>query len=132
MSYVIPAILMGMVGRGGLPEDEVDILEDLATYPIASFVFFGRMINAVIKGYGSAGTIIDVPFNEFKKAAQELTTNDPDYGKVAWQSLKGTAAMTGKVPQAVFNAVEAISDEDTRDPRRLIWTEGQLKRKDNR
>ena len=128
MSYVIPAMLMGVAGRGGLPEDTKDIMVDLATYPIAGFVLFGRWTNAIIKGFGTSGTIIDVPVGEFKKAVDALNQKEPKVGKAAYQAVKGVAAISGKVPQAVFTVGEAVA-RGIKDPRELIWSPGQLRRR---
>lgn len=120
MSYILPAMIMGIMGRGDLPDEPSDFIEDLATYPIASFVLFGRWINAAIKGYGSAGTVIDVGVAEGTRMAQDLFQGD--IPGTIWGAAKTASAITGKIPQQIFKTAEALMQEDgPKDIRDLIY-----------
>jgi hypothetical protein len=129
MSYVIPALLMGMIGRGGTPEDMEDVATDLATFPLASIVLLGRWSYAAIKGYGQGMTIADVPLTEAGKTISAIKQGDA--GKAAWQGLKTAAAFTGVVPQQAFTTVQGaahlMTDEDNNARlRELLFTRSQL------
>ena len=113
-------MVMGIMGRGELPDEPSDFIEDLATYPIASFVLFGRWINAAIKGYGSAGTVIDVGVTEGKRMVQDLFQGD--ISGAAWGAAKTASAVTGKIPQQIFKTAEAVTQEGgPKDIRDLIY-----------
>lgn len=129
MSYVIPALLMGMIGRGGTPEDMEDVATDLATFPLASIVLLGRWSYAAIKGYSQGSTIVDVPFTQAGKALQEVGKGN--YGKAALEGAKAAAAFTGTVPQQAFTttqgAIHLMTDEDNNaNLRELLYTRSQL------
>lgn len=102
-------MLMGAIGRGELPEEPGEIITDLVTYPIAGAVMFGRWINGAIRGFGNSGTIIDVAAKEFSGVVAELKKDDPDFLKATWKTARTAGAMTGKVPQQVFNTAEVIA-----------------------
>jgi hypothetical protein len=126
-SYVLPAILYGMIGRGGLPRNLKDVLIDLTTYPIAGLVIVGRWITAMIRGWDSGSTIAEAApqqANRLVKAIKRGDTRDIISGAA------GTiGAVTSRIPAQPIRTVEGAIDlytGETTDPRRLIYSEWAL------
>ncbi len=126
-SYVLPAILFGMIGRGGLPKDIKDVVVDLATYPIAGVVVIGRWITAMIRGWGSSSTIAEIGPEEAGKLVGAVKRGDlQDIIKYAATTV---GAATGRIPAQAVRTAEGVIDiatGETQDPRRLIYSEWAL------
>jgi len=119
MSYVLPAMLMGVIGRGRLPEDFEEVAMDQITFPLSSVVLFGRMASSLIQGFTPGSTMVDVPLREFTKS-----------GNPVLKTARFAAAMTGTVPQQVFTTGQGIADlasGETEDLRRILYQKSQLK-----
>jgi len=131
-SYVIPAIVFGIIGRGGLPMDEGKIslrklLVDLTTYPIATLMLAGRLINRMIRGWGNSGTVGEIAPEEAVRTVQAARRGDiPGMIKHATATY---GAFTGRIPAQAIRTTAGIMDlaaGTTRDPRRLIYTQWAL------
>ena len=131
-SYVIPAIVFGIIGRGGLPMDEGKIslrklLVDLTTYPIATLMLAGRLINRMIRGWGNSGTVGEIAPEEAVRTIQAARRGDiPGMIKHATATY---GAATGRIPAQAIRTTAGIMDlvaGTTRDPRRLIYTQWAL------
>lgn len=131
-SYVIPAILFGIIGRGRLPITEEGInwkalAVDLATYPIATLMLAGRLINRMIRGWGNSGTVGEIAPEEAVRTVQAARRGDiPGMIKHAAATY---GAATGRIPAQAIRTVGGAMDlaaGTTRDPRRLIYTQWAL------
>lgn len=131
-SYVIPAIVFGIIGRGGLPMDEGKIslrklLVDLTTYPIATLMLVGRLINRMIRGWGNSGTVGEIAPEEAVRTVQAARRGDiPGMIKHAVATY---GAATGRIPAQTIRTVAGAMDlaaGTTKDPRRLIYTQWAL------
>jgi len=126
-SYVLPAILYGMIGRGGLPKDLKDIMVDLSTYHIAGLVIIGRWITAMIRGWDSGSTIAEAAPQQASRLVKAIKRGDP---RDIISSAAGTiGAATGLPPAQPIRTIEGAIDlytGETTDPRRLIYSEWAL------
>jgi hypothetical protein len=126
-SYVLPAVLFGMIGRGGLPKDWKEVAVDLATYPFAGVVVLGRWITRMIRGWGNSSTIAEAAPEEFGKLIGAAKRGDIlDIIKFATSTV---GAATGWIPAQGIRTAEGTLDlvtDETDDPRRLIWSEWAL------
>jgi len=50
-SYIMPALLMGVISRGRLPKEPKEALKDLISFPVAGFFFIGSIIRSMIEGW---------------------------------------------------------------------------------
>jgi len=132
-SYVIPALLFGMIGRGGPPDEWKDIATDLALYPLGSLFLVGRMIYNATQGFAGGGTsVAEIGINELEKTIAAGFRGD--IGKVAKHGIKATGALTGRIPAQAIRTVEGaydLSQNETDDWRRLIYSEWSLSRGDS-
>lgn len=127
-SYVLPAVLFGIIGRGGLPKDITQVVIDLITYPIAGAVVVGRWITAMIQGWDKSSTIAEAGPEEASKLVGAIKRGDiEDIIKYAATTI---GALTGKVPAQAVRTAEGVLDiaaGETQDPRRLVYSEWALK-----
>ncbi len=127
-SYVLPAVLFGMIGRGGLPKDIKDVAVDLVTYPIAGAVVIGRWITQMIRGWGDSSTIAEAAPKEFQKFVGAVKRGDIQ--NIIKYAATVVGAATGRIPAQAVRTAEGIVDiatGETQDPRRLIYSEWALK-----
>jgi tRNA A37 methylthiotransferase MiaB/chaperonin cofactor prefoldin len=131
MSYIIPAMVMGMIGRGDIPRSWEEIVFDQATYGLGAFFFVGRIItNALmgVKGGGKGGV--------WELGAKYVTDLLTDLSEGDWKSAVEKAALavgavTGRLPQQVFTTLDGLQDlvtGETDDWRRLIWSDWSLEK----
>lgn len=135
-SYIMPAILFGIIGRGRLPfkkEDDrwtLDLLAlgvDLTTYPIATLMLAGRLITRMIRGWGNSGTVGEIAPEEAVRLAQAARRGDIS-GMIKHAAATYGAA-TGRIPAQAIRTVGGAMDlaaGTTKDPRRLIYTQWAL------
>ena len=125
-SYVIPAIVFGLVGRGGPPEDWKGYVKDLALYPLGTPFLIGRMITNAVRGF-TGGTVAEIGPSELEKT---ITAGfKGDIGNVVKHGIKATGALTGFPPAQVIRTAEGMYDftqNETDDWRRLIYSEWAL------
>lgn len=127
-SYVLPAVLFGMIGRGGLPKDVKQIAVDLATYPLAGVVVLGRWVTRMIRGWGGSTTIAGVAPEEAGKLVGAAKRGD--IPNIIKRAVTTVGAATGRIPAQAIRTAEGVADiaaGETEDPRRLIWSEWALK-----
>ncbi|KKN60024.1 hypothetical protein LCGC14_0536110 [marine sediment metagenome] len=125
-SYVIPALLFGMIGRGGPPEDWKDVVADLALYPLGTPFLVGRIINNAVRGF-TGSTIVEIGPSELEKTITAGFRGD--IGNVVKHGVKATGALTGRIPAQAIRTVEGVYDlaqNETDDYRRLIYSEWTL------
>ncbi len=131
-SYVMPALLFGMIGRGGLPKDWKDVAKDLALYPLGSLFLIGRVIYNAAQGFAGGGTsVAEIGISEIEKTLAAGFRGD--VGKVVKHGIKATGALTGRIPAQAIRLAEGAYDlaqNETDDYRRLIYSEWTLSRGD--
>jgi len=138
-SWIMPAIMFGMIGRGGLPtDDEGDIslgklLVDLTTYPIASVMIAGRWITRMIKGWGSSGTVGEIAPEEAIRAFQAM--KEGNVKGTIMHAAAAVGAATGRIPAQGIRTASGVMDimaGKTQDPRRLVYTKWALEQEDKK
>jgi hypothetical protein len=126
-SWILPAIAFGMIGRGGLPKSWKQIVVDLVTYPIASIMLVGRLINRAIRGWGGGSSIVETAPEAATRTLEAV--KDKEYLKVVKNAAVTVAALKGYPAAQPIRTIEGAVDlaaGDTKDPRRLIWSEWAL------
>ena len=131
-SYVMPALLFGMIGRGGPPDEWTDIVKDLALYPLGSLFLVGRVVYNAAQGFAGGGTsVAEIGISELEKTVAAGFRGD--VGKVVKHGIKATGALTGRIPAQAIRTAEGAYDlaqNETDDWRRLIYSEWALTRGD--
>lgn len=126
-SYVLPAILFGMIGRARPPRNWEELGIDLATYPVAPLVVIGRWIDRILRGWGQSGTVVEIGGEAvvgFGRAAIE-----GDIEKMIKNAAKTIGAFTGAPTAQMIRTTEGALDllaGTTKDPRRLIYSKWTL------
>lgn len=130
-SYMVPAVVIGAVSRGGLPKEPEDIVEDALTYPLASFYLIGQLINSMIRGWDQ-NTIVDTLPREITRVAQELAKDDPDTAKVLEHSARVIGYWKGlptEQPLRTVKGIRDLSSGESDDIRRLVYSESAIAEK---
>jgi post-segregation antitoxin (ccd killing protein) len=60
MTWWVPALLFGMIGRGRFQDDPGEVAEDLITYPVATLLTVGDMIQYAITGESKRGELYEM------------------------------------------------------------------------
>ena len=151
MSQILPALVLGMVSRGRLPEDFGEIAKDMFFYLVTPFTFFGRTAyNISVGDWGPSRMIVETPFIEAGRLAGAIKKDKPK-GYARWSSkkkaewdrnyykniikygLRTTGAVSGgRLPlQAITTTEGAINlmTDETDDFRELVWSKYALKSK---
>lgn len=133
-SQIMPAMLLGIITRGRLPENEKEILADIGSYLVTPHVFFGRFVYNLITGewdpVDSAITVMSL------RAAEEATSmvsaiKQGDILKAMEKAVGTAGALTGKIPQQAVTTGGGIVDlmvGETDDIKRLYYSEGYLEK----
>lgn len=133
MSGILPAVTMAMVSDGfDAPEDTAELTKDILAYPISSLFFFGQMASGIMEGF-ERSSIADTLPNELTKAARSLTQDNPNWGGVLEHMAKAIGAGAGiptSQPMRTLTGAKELITGETEDPRRLIWSEYALKKKE--
>ncbi len=135
MQQAAPALLLGMVSRGRLPEDFGDVGKDLAFYLLSPYVFIGRFIHNMFieRDWGpTSGFIWETPFTETFKLAGEVMKEEKDPKKIAKAAGRTVGAWTGVPPLQVLQTAEGgwnLATGETNDFRELIWSQYVLRGK---
>ncbi|KKN77441.1 hypothetical protein LCGC14_0360000 [marine sediment metagenome] len=152
MQQVAPALLLGMVSRGHLPEDFKEIAKDLAFYLLSPYFVIGRFLyNTFIeRDWGpTTGFIWETPLTETFRAVGAVTKDKPasyaSWGAarqkewdqkrlkdIAKYGARAVGAWTGGYPPLqVIQTIEGgwnLAIGETDDFRELIWSEYALKK----
>jgi len=133
MQQVVPALLLGMVSRGRLPEDVGDVIKDLAFYLLSPYFVVGRFIYNISTGEWGAGPelIAATPLKETGYFVGALKKGDP--GGILKYGARTTGAWTGGYPplQVIQTAEGAwnLTTDETDDFRELVWSKYALRTK---
>ena len=152
VQQVAPALLLGMVSRGRLPEDFKEIAKDLAFYLLSPYFVIGRFLyNTFIeRDWGpTTGFIWETPLTETFRAVGAVTKDKPvsyaNWGAArqkAWDQkrakdvvkygARAVGAWTGGYPPLqVIQTIEGgwnLATDETDDFRELIWSKYALKK----
>ncbi len=133
MQQIIPALLLGVVSRGRLPEDPKEIGKDLAFYMMSPYFFVGRFLynTFVARDWGpTSGFIWETPLTETYRFAGAAMKGD--VGKSIKYGARAAGAWSGGYPPLqVVQTVEGgwnLATGETNDFRELIWSKYALKK----
>jgi len=126
-AYILPAMVLGMVARGGFPRNRRQIIEDLVKYPLAGAFFVGGLINNAIDDYGEwspAGA----------QGPVDIAKAGAAFARGKWlpgtrYTIKGLSEFLG-IPYSQLNrtykGLLAMMNGDVTDWRNLIWSDYAL------
>ena len=139
VSYIIPAVLFGMINRGRPPEKWKELGFDLATYPLAPFIFFGGLVQRLITGVksgivgGAAFESLAALVADARKLPGWSGMDRDEKDKVIRKMIKDvaatTGALTGKITVQDIRTAEGVLDlmsGETNDWRRLVYSKWAL------
>lgn len=125
-SYVLPALIYGILGRGRLPKPK-DVAVDLLTYGVAPFLLIGRWITAAIEGFGNTSEISETGPAAGVSFIQAVKRGSPR--AIVKSAAIMIGALTGKITAQEIRTVEGIYDlvtEKTEDIRRVVYSKWAL------
>jgi len=123
-SYVMPALLMGMISRGRLPKDK-EGFRDLISFPIAGLFFVGSIVRNMIEGWDS----FSIPPLSWANDVIKAGTMKKIPTKIKY-GLSALAKVLGIPWNQPYRTVKGMIDYlggATDDLRRLIYSEYALK-----
>jgi len=128
LTYIIPALIFGIIGRGRLQKNWKEVAFDEATYVLGPMFLGGRVVYNAIQGFaGGASGPEELGWVELEKTVQAALDGKP--GQTLKHGAKAVGALTGKIPsQAITTATGAydLATGKTTDLRQLIWTDWSL------
>ncbi len=139
VGYVLPALLFGDINRGRIQQSGKEVAVDLATYPVAPFIFLGNWIQRMITGLqtgiigtaGFEGIITSVA--NIRKLLKSGELSETEYNAAIRSLIKGGAktvgGFTGKITAQDIRTAEGVYDlatGQTQDWRRIIWSKRAL------
>lgn len=128
LSYIIPALLYGIIGRGRLQKNWKEVAFDESTYVLGPLFLAGRMAYNAIQGFaGGASGPEEIGWVELEKAIESALQGKG--GKAALRGAKAVGGLTGRIPsQAITTGTGAydLMTGETTDLRRLIYTDWSL------
>lgn len=128
MSYVLPALFLGMINRGFAPPDKEQAILDLTLYGVGAPFFIGGIINNVISGWRSGlglwGAAVEHPTKAIK-AAREGDVRKTIVQAAATIGSFAPGYVTGQMTRTAEGVYDLYMD-NTDDPRRLIWSQWAL------
>jgi len=133
MGEVLPAMVLGVIVRGRLPETPGEMAEDLISYLIYPAIFLGRFLFNVATGnYDPVTTSISMmPLRAFEEAVRTTAAvKKGDVPGIVEGAARTYGAATGQIPeQAIITARGAydLATGESDDWRRLMRTESSLK-----
>ena len=128
VSVILPSMVLGAISRGRPQKDTDELMQDLVMYPINAIPLAGPWLGKAIRGWDSSSNLATVPLQEMKYLADEIQQRDVP--GIAKRTATTVGSLTGKIPhQAILTASGAydLATGETQDPRRLLWSEYQLK-----
>jgi len=122
-SYIMPALLIGMVSRGRLPKDK-EILKDLISFPVAGLFFVGSIIRSAIEGWDE----FSIPPLSWASDVIKAGTMKTIPTKIKY-GLSALAKVLGIPWNQPYRTVKGMMDYlggNTDDLRRLVYSEYAL------
>ena len=127
MGIVGPAVLLGIINRGRLPDDSDEFMSDIISYPVGTVPVAGPWINNVVKGFDPHSGLAATPLVELIKLSNELKQGDVP--GIVKRTATTVGSATGRLPHQAIISGEGAHDlytGESEDPRRLLWTAYQL------
>ena len=132
MQQVIPALLLGMVSRGRLPEDFKELGKDLIFYLLSPYFVVGRLVYNmfIAREWGPiTGFIWETPITETFRLTGAVMKGD--LGKSLKYGARTAGAWSGGYPPLqVAQTIEGgwnLATGETDDFRELIWSKYALR-----
>ena len=137
-SNILPAMLFGMISRGGLPKSWKDVLFDEVVYTLGPFFIIGRLVTDAMLGFAGGQTSVeDILPSSFSKtvgsalkaAGTEGEVRKKHLKKAGLYAIKTMGGITGLVPNQVIRTGQGIYDiitGEADDLRRLIYSDWSL------
>jgi len=126
-SYIMPALLMGMITRGRLPKEPKEALKDLVSFPIAGLFFIGAIVRSIVDGFDEFSIPPLSWANDIIKAGtMKAIPTKIKYG------LSALAKVLGIPWNQPYRSVKGMIDYlggATDDLRRLVYSEYALAEK---
>jgi len=123
-SYAMPALLMGMITRGRLPEEPKEALKDLISFPVAGFFFVGSIVKSMIDGWDE----FSIPPLSWANDILKVGTTKTLPTKIKY-SLSALSKVLGIPWNQPYRTVKGMMDYlggNTDDLRRLVYSESAL------
>lgn len=131
MSYMLPAVVFGMIGRGfAPPEDEKELATDVLMYAGGAPLLMGKIVQGAVRGWGTSFGMSEMAFTEPAKAIGKAQKGDMigvlKHAAATVAMWKTPGMPTAQMLRSVEGAM-ALDAGDTDDTKRLIWSEWALK-----
>ncbi len=136
MSYMIPALLFGMISRGRPQRTKKELLTDALIYLAGPSIFLGGLVNRLMTGLDSgliSFSVFDSLYGviqQAKKLPNWENMSDEQKSDTVHKLMKKSAmtigGLTGKLSAQDIRTIEGAWDlyrGNTADPRRLIWSD---------
>jgi len=137
VSLVLPALIFGLIKRGRPQKDLKEITEDVILYPLGVLPILGSWASSAYQGFGQS-YVGQIGFDELVKAIKSLKRDkDGNVNKKKFlvHAAKSAGAFTGRGGAQAIRTAEGAYDlatGETRDPRRLLYSEYNLNGKDKK
>lgn len=130
MTWIIPALLFGMIGRGRLPEDPKEVAKDLAEYPIATLLFVGDAVMYAVTGESKRGDLYEMGFTNAGQAVRSMLKGDIRgmtknaarsvgiLGGAIHPAMRG--AVTAQTIRSIESAYDTVFSEEKPPPYSLV------------
>ena len=134
IGQILPALILGTITRGRLPESPEEIAKDIASHMLGGLVFFGRWVYNVVTGDWDPikSAFSTVPFKALEEVGRTVgSAKRGDVQKTVEHAVGTVGAYTGKIPQQIITTTGGMIDlmqGETDDYKRLIYSEYMLKR----
>ena len=134
VGQIMPAIVLGTITRGRLPESVEEVAKDIASFMLGGLVFFGRWVYNVVTGDWDPikSAFSTVPFKALEEAGRTIgSAKRGDVQKTIEHAVGTYGAFTGKIPQQIITTTGGMIDltqGETDDYKRLIYSKYMLKR----
>jgi len=123
-SYIMPALLMGMITRGRLPKDTKEVLKDLVSFPIAGLFFVGAIVRSIVDGFDEFSIPPLSWANDIIKAGTMKTI--PTKIKYGLSALAKVLGIPWNQPYRSVKGMIDYLGGATDDLRRLVYSEYAL------
>jgi hypothetical protein len=129
MSYMVPAMIMGLIARGRPQEEPEEVVKDAASYAVAPVFVVGGMASGLIQGYG---TRMPVGLGVFEEMGRAYQADSPaGAARAAGNATAQVLGLPWSQPKRTLQGIIALGDGETSDARRLVWSEMALQSEDD-
>jgi len=126
-SYVLPAMMLGMVARGRFPKSKEELIKDMVKYPLAGAFLVGSTINYLMDGYDDFTIPVTTGPKTGYKSLQAMSQGKWEKGlEYGAQSLATITGIPYNQLSRSWKGAMALMNNETDDWRRLVWSEYAL------